>query len=78
MYVSLKYPCTGALYGYIIHVYIPVHGAVLHVFPTAQITNGGAAHATGKLRLGDHIIEVSVNMVTIQLGYTACISLSPL
>lgn len=77
MYVSLKYPCTGALYGYI-HVYIPVHGAVLHVFPTAQITKGGAAHATGKLRLGDHIIEVSVNMVAILLGYTAYIGLSPL
>lgn len=51
---------------------------MLHVFPYAQITNGGAAHATGKLRLGDHIIEVSVNMVAMQLGYTACIGLSPL
>ena len=39
-----------------------VHGAVpFPPFPYAQITKGGAAQATGKLRLGDHILEVSVH-----------------
>ncbi len=29
-----------------------------HTHTHSQITRGGAAHATGKLRLGDRILEV--------------------